>query len=83
VSVKYPVSSLVGEVVREASRQFSCPEIVKAIIRDKDIAPDDYQKKKLNLNVYNALKQLEKNNIIIKDGKNKSVGSALLWSKYL
>lgn len=75
------VSSLVGDFVRQSSGQFSCPEIVKTIIEDKAITPDDSQRKKLSLNVYNALKHLEKNQIVMQNGKDKSVGSALLWRK--
>ena len=75
------VSAMVGDFVRKSSNQFSCPSIVKAIIENSKIAPDECQKKKLSLNIYNALKQLERNGIIAQDGKDKSVGSAVLWRK--
>ncbi len=75
------VSAMVGDFVRVTSSQFSCPSIVQTIIENNKLVPDESQKKKLSLNVYNALKQLERNEIIAKDGKDKSVGSAVLWRK--
>jgi len=75
------VPNLVGDFVRESTGNFSCPEIVSSIREKKDFEVSGNELEKLNLRVYNALKRLEKNKIIVYVGQIKSAGAAVLWRR--
>lgn len=74
------VPLLVGNYVRDSTGNFSCPEIVKSILEVKKLELVSYDIEKLNLGVYNALKRLEKNKIIVYVEKS---GSTILWRRYV
>ena len=74
------VPLLVGDYVRDSTGNFSCPEIVKSILEVKKLELVSYDIEKLNLGVYNALKRLEKNKIIVYVEKS---GSTILWRRYV
>ena len=72
------VPLFVGDYVRNSKSNFSCPEIVKSITETKAIELTSYELNKLNLSVYNALKRLEKNGIIVYFEKS---GLTILWKR--
>lgn len=72
------IPKLVGDFVRESTGNFSCPEIAGFIKDLKGIGVKGKELEKLNLRVYNALKRLEKNGIIVHVGKIKCTSSDLI-----